>query len=405
MKKFLVSCFIWLSAVGCGGGSNVVPGPAPVNPSNPGTADEAKAAGLSAFRNRDLVGARDAFCKELPDEPEDSRLAFGCFWAKWMLLPTSSEAATLLAVFDEEALLPEIHFYGSEGVFTRIGEVDRAQDQIFPEFNYGHFKLPFNQFDPTFTVQSILLNRAVANGVSAPQVQGMIEDLIPPLEQLAALGSVFLADSAFTFSLPKELFNLSSDLAVTPNDAALFLAGVEGTIFLYQLVTAYDFGLEIHKVAFPTFLDDDALLEDLNGSGATIGSTTFDTVSFLTLIDRGRIAGSKPHFLRACTLAKGALERLEAGEASTLFSAARGERSMAEPISLLADLIASLDGPTAIQSLSSHSLSLDLGKFFANPPDAAALGAGAGDPFVLEDGAVVGVESYFKTLLDGIAEF
>ncbi|HCU26030.1 MAG TPA: hypothetical protein DF383_13515, partial [Deltaproteobacteria bacterium] len=138
-----------LGLAGCGGDTN----------NNPGTAGEALAQGLDAFRARDLVGARDAFCKELADEPNDSKLAFGCFWAKWMLLPTTQQAATLLAAFDEDPITANVQYYGPTGIFTLISEVDRGPGDVFPQFNYNHFvDLPFADFTaPGDTLQATLL--------------------------------------------------------------------------------------------------------------------------------------------------------------------------------------------------------------------------------------------------------
>ncbi|HCU23467.1 MAG TPA: hypothetical protein DF383_00490, partial [Deltaproteobacteria bacterium] len=55
---------------------------------------------------------------------------------------------------------------------------------------------------------------------------------------------------------------------------------------------------------------------------------------------------------------------------------------------------------------SAQPITLNLRQFFSNPPNAAALPMTAGDPFVLDaNGDIKGVESYFKTLFSGIAEF
>ena len=409
MKKHLLGIFFALSVAACGGGSVQGPNQPPADPSNPGTAEEALAKGLEAFRNRDLAGARDAFCKELPDEPNDSRLAFGCFWAKTMLLPANPALAAIFGVFGEDFAV-DVDYYGPAGVFTNLELVDRPGGDFFPQFNYVEFDLPFAQRmreTEMGSVLSTLIQLALDHGVSLRDLQGMMEDFIPVLEELAVLSVPILADPAFSFTLPKELFHRDSDVEVTPNDTVLFTAAVEATIFKLQLLTAYDFGVDLGKSLIEgAGIDEKALLEDLNGSGATVHGKTMDTVAFLTLIDGERITASKDRFLRACTLAKQGLAQLEAGELSAFFTPARGESSLKEPIELMEDLIASsTQGLTPLRLITSQAVGLNLLQFFAHPPDAAAMSTGAGDPFVLSGDRLTGVESYFRAFFDGILSF
>ncbi|HCU23468.1 MAG TPA: hypothetical protein DF383_00495, partial [Deltaproteobacteria bacterium] len=88
---------------------------------------------------------------------------------------------------------------------------------------------------------------------------------------------------------------------------------------------------------------------------------TFDTVSFLTLVDGARITSSKDRFLRACILAKNGLQKLESGETSEFFTPAKGQQSLVDAIFLMEDLIASVNnGAMPLRSFTAQPITLNL---------------------------------------------
>lgn len=379
-------------------------------PSNAGTAADALAAGLTALTSRDLVAAKNAYCNELPDSPANSQLAFGCFWSKLMLLPTTSEAGALLNTFGEPVFNPSVNYYGTDGIFTRIDDV--FADSYHPLiFNYGDFNLPFANYAPLAGNRWYqLMIDAVSHGVSSEEFLIMLADLKPHFSELEALLAIVLSDPAFSFSLPKELFNVAADVPVTLNDAKLFQAGVAASIAALTIIDAYDYGVDITKVVQAGAVNEDILLEDLNGTGATVGSVTVDTVAFLTLADAAKVASAKARLLTAVDLTKTALEKLNSGATSAFFSPIFDDPDLSSielppAITTLGQIRTSLTSGSVALTEYGTSLNLDLRAFFNTPPSATTTPVSAGDPFVMEPAGIRAVENYFREFLSGVATF
>lgn len=389
-----------------------------------GTTAEALTAGFSAFEERDTTTAESEYCEELLDDPTNSTLAFGCFWSKMMLIPETTEATTLLAAFDENPFSLETSLFGTNGLFDNIDDIE-TEGQYFILFNYLDFNLPFADF---FTsVDSLdfsekmasLLDLAIDNGISTSEIQNMIDDLTPYFTELEALLTIVLADADFTFTLPPSLYRLDEfpfitevddgELDVIYTDVELFMGSLQSIIVNFEWSMAYDLGVEIENIVQSGNINQAILVADLNGTGETIGSVTVDTIPFLTLTDSDRITNSQSRLLSALTFQKNNLQNILDGEVSDFATEPSNNYDLSRYITFLEQMIDSINNGLTDIDLPGSSLGTDLQinmqNFFSSPPDASTLDASAGDPFVLESGDATLVESYFRELLDGTAEF
>lgn len=383
-----------------------------------GSTEEALTAGFVAFEERDATTAESEYCEELLDDPTNSTLAFGCFWAKMMLLPETTEAATLLAVFDENPFSLETSLLGTNGFFDNLDTLE-TEGRDFILFNYLDFNLPFADFFSSVDTldfsekMAALLDLAIDNSISTSEIQNRISDLTPYFTELEALLTIVLADTDFTFALPPSLYRLDEfafinevddgDIDVTYTDVELFMGATQSIIVGFDWSVAYDLGVEIENIVQSGNINQTILVADLNGTGETIGSVTVDTTPFLTLTDSERITNNQSRFLSALTFQKNGLQNILDGEISDFATEPSSQYDLIEYITFLEQMIDSINnGLTDIDLLNAQ---INMQNFFSSPPDASTLDASAGDPFVLESGDATLVESYFRELLDGTAEF
>ena len=386
-------------------GTTVLSGTAATTAGSP-TANAA-AAGLSALEDRNVDLAQEIYCNAAAALPEDSTLAFGCFSCNLFLLPETPEAAILLADFDEPAVDSTVTLFDTGGLFDRADDIHVSGN--WPLFNYTDFNLPFAT---TFTTapgfvrfSETILQIAITNGFSTADLTEHVVALRSHFETLETYLTVALNDEAFAYAFPAELFYLSEDVTVTINDLKFLMSGLKLTTAGLTMAEAYDTGVEASNVIQNGEIVNTIFLEDLNGSGATVDTVTVDTVSFLTLLDAPLVAAQETAYTDALSLLHTALSVLVAGETSQLLNSAIDQYDLERGVAGIAELQQSLSEPTQLRDLGAQTVTLSMRAFFDNPPDAAALSVDSGDPFVMEDGKITLVESYFEDLLDGIAEF
>lgn len=371
-------------------------------------------AGNQALGDRDLPQAERAFCDELVNHPRDSHLAFGCFLSKLLMVGNTPESASLLAAFGAPAFDSRVSLLGDNGLFARKDEIVRGTSRL-PSFNYTHFAfLPFANF---FTVNRALntenkitrfVQLAITKGITAAELRRRITALTNHFIAMEGLLAIVLADPQFSYLIPADLFRTSGDVKVSYNDARLFMAGVKYSIVGFNLVAAYDPGVVIEKSIRNGRLNKAYFVADLNGAGGNVGGVAVDNISFMTLLDRNRVINSRARYLDGTVLGKGAMELIGRGVGSYFFGVSEGPQNVEQIVDFLGDCIQSVNnGMTEINlpTRNPHSIRANLRDFFITPPDAAAVDVEAGDPFVLEDGEVKPVESYFDILFEGIVEF
>lgn len=377
-----------------------------VEESNEGTSAEALNDGLAELASQDLDGAEAAFCNELADDPTNSSLAFGCFWAKLFLLSESNTSVSLLAVFGE-AFDVDAQLLGANGLFANLDLV--LPGNRFPIFNYTGFDLPFaglfNQFTEADDLVGQLLQTAIDNGITVGEMQDLLDDLIPEFSELEALLAIVVADSNFSFSIPSGFFSGAASKQVGLDEARLYLAAVKLTIVQIDFLNAYDFGVTIEDFVSGGQIDVEILVEDLNGTGQTVNNVTVDQIVFMTLEDADRVTNSESRFVQALSLAETAFQNLNATITSK--TPLGDPTNFDDELDLIDELQSALSGMTQISSIDFviNPISINLDAFFANPPDASTVSVGAGDPFVLEEDGIGGVEVFFEEMLDGYATF
>lgn len=362
--------------------------------------------GLSALEGQDIEAAQEEFCNAWESDPSDSELAFGCFFSKLLLFPETEEAVTLLASFNEPAFDTEEDLLDEEGIFANADAIQSRSP--WPLFNYSDFHLPFalaytgaGGFE---SFVDVLLESAVTENKTVEEIQDELMALLIPLEEMETLLAVSLADTAFTFTIPGELFYLEEDILTRYNDLRFFMAALKETMVGITIIGAYDLGVDLDAVVQDGALDHEILVADLNGTGETVNGVTVDKTACFGLVQASLIRNNKSRYKEGVSLWKDALVQFDAGEPSDFFDQALDEFDIARGIEIAEDFIAAAQKETDMDSLGIE-LTLNLAEFFANPPDSTTLSADAGDPFVLEDGYAIPVEAYFQTLLEGIAGF
>lgn len=367
--------------------------------------------GLAHLRSRNVPSAESSFCNGLTANPDNPQLAFGCFWSRLMLLPERDESAALLTAFDESPFDLETQLLGEMGLFANLDRLRIGEGNHFPYFNYLSFDLPFSNFVSGISGLSSeekiarLLDLVISNGLTVEDLHARLDALIPYFIEFQSMLGVVLSDTDFTFSLPGELYYQGEDLEVIYNDVVMMLAGIQASWVALDWSGAYDYGISIEDIVQGGTIDQEILVSDLNGTGETINGVAVDDTMFLTLVDGSRIAQTRDRFLASLLLQKAAFQALHRGEPSDIFTAAVDEFDLSSYIAFLDDAIRSMDGMIDPSSSLLSGLRINLGHFFTDPPDAAMLDIGSGDPFVLEDGQATPVEEYFRDLLEGVVEF
>jgi hypothetical protein len=362
--------------------------------------------GTSEFENRDLSGAESEFCDRYEAGSTNSQVAFGCYLAKLLRLLEETESDTLLASFGESTLNVETLIL--DGIF------DDFDGNGFDDFIYTSYgDLPFNT--DIFSERGLrgslasLVQLLSDNSVSESSFRSQLVDEVQHFEYMEALLTIVLSDSAFTYEIPRELFYTAGDLDTSYNDARLFMAKTKLAIVGLNILGAYDFGVDPDDVTDGTSEPDftyEALVEDLNGSGETVGSVTVDSTAFLTMDDEDLITGSRQRCEDGIDFLEEFLEEVNGGESSDLFDDSLDIVDTDDAEDLFEELQTSIgsSGETDLDSYTS-SVSVDLDAFFDDPPHAGDVSGS--DPFDYDSGDddIDIVESYFEELLDGIATF
>ncbi len=391
--------------------------------------------GRQALADHDLGSAVSDYCVPVDDGSTSSTLAFGCFLSKLISLPETTDAQTLLAAVGESPI--NVGTLILDGVFGGTGYVDSAHPAPsgFDEFQYSDYPaLPLHNIFDFHSVSPVpgegqdwmadIINRLITSGTTIEELKSEVVALRDDFEYMESMLDTVMADSSFSYSIPKELFSTETDLVVSPNDIYLFMGTIKMTIVGLNIIEAYTPGVNFEQIhalddGEGNSFDYDILLADLNGTGETIHGTTVDTVPFVVLDDALLITSSKDRaddglfdlYQGLSVLARGEMSDLltpsledvtldDLGEvrdlAGQLWSSLQFDLS--DPIQAI-----SFISLTIVSNHSSDHVGVNLANFFANPPDPAAVTSS--DPFVYEDEQVKPVEIYFRDLLRNIVTF
>lgn len=383
-------------------------------------ADDDSASGQAALESRDLSAAITAYCDPIDEGSTSSTLAFGCFLSKLLALPETTDAQNLLTALGEAPV--DVKTLVLEGVFDGVGVSPSYSGAggYANGFTYGNYpNLPLNDIINLHVDESLanIVVRLNTSGTTAEVLEAEIAALRDDFEYLESLLSIVVTDTAFSYTIPKELFSTETDLVVSRNDSFLFMSSMKTTIVGLNIIDAYDYGVTLSQILDGGNFNYQILVEDLNGTGATIGSVTVDDHAFLEMEDASLITNSETKFVEALEYLSTGMAALQAGEVSELFSPSFENTHTGEiltaanfgEVKILADeLLESINTDTLVPLtiVSDHSrenVSVNLHEFFTNPPSAADVTGS--DPFVYEDGTIQTVEVYFRDLLSGIAEF
>jgi hypothetical protein len=397
---------------------------------------DALANGRVQLVNQNFDEALDTYCNAFRLNGENSELAFGCFFTKLIELSGSDEYQSIMAAFDESQVPLIDRLLADGGLLDLRDRIETPSDR-FPAFNYYDFDLPFsqkiNQYDGgEFLVKSDKVERLVQvlleQNITLDELKTRINNFKPYFQEFEILLSVVAADEDFSFNMPGLAFRLNSNFVVTHNDILFTLSGVQGTLVGFDIMMAYNQGLEIENimtedefVADLLQVNPEILVADLNGSGELINAgngqlVEVDEVAFLTLVNGDLITRNRDRFLSSLVLSSVAMTNLLNGEVSTMTENVVTDYDLQEGINVINDLIISMvtDQLTPIQKpiASGHfgvefeRISVNLQAFFDNPPSASNIDIAVGDPFVISNnGKAQAVKAYFDVFLDGIVTF
>ncbi len=362
-------------------------------------------AGLLMLQSHNLSAAELAYCGAVQSGSVNSTLAFGCFLTKLLLLPENSATTQLLADINYPAFDTERDVL--DGIFAShpTGGFDRFVYQDYATLPLASEVATLNQGNALAN----LLNRLRSHSTTVLAALDKVKSELGDVAQLESLLMIALADTHFSFAIPKNLFFLNLDIVISYNDARLFTAAIKATYAAFNVTGAYDPGVNLEHIlsADGTDIDYQIFVSDLNGAGETINEVTTDTTAFLAARDLSLIGDSKTHFIDALRFWKVGMQALIDGENSGFFDASFDSFDRQIAVDLANELLqsASSSGFVGLSSVGAASVKLNLLEFFNDPPDASDVTDA--DPFVYntETGRVELVEAYFQSLLQNVAQF
>lgn len=357
--------------------------------------------GEEALVARDLAAAVAAYCDAFDADTTDSEAAFGCFLSTFSALPESTDGADFLEAFGVESL--DV----AEDVLASVVEEELIAGTNWSHFSYSeHPTLPLSDIIGgdfgTSGRWARIVNLLVESGTTHDEFQTLLENLTDDFEYMDSALEVAVADSDFTFAIPAELFGSDADITVTNNDAKLLNGSIKMTVVSFNIVGAYDLGVEPERVlnADGTDFDYENLVSDLNGTFSG------DTAAFLTLEDETLITGSQ-------TLCEDALDLLEAGltalnnDTETTEFVTTEDVDYTDALEVVSDLNNGLENNTLtlVSTVTGHTVAINLNHFFTNPPSSTDVTDT--DPFVYnsDDDRIEIVESFFEDFLDDTASY
>lgn len=400
----------------CGGpstfqsGGDEIPTPAP----SESTIDE----GMDHLEDQDLVAAEQTFCEAYDAGEINSEVAFGCFLTQALLLPESANFTTLLESFDEPAMDTEEDII--EDIIESYTGTPSASTDIFG-FNYQNYShLPLSSIlNSSADIQSKwaqVVNRLVTTGTSAEDFRNQVQDLIDDFEYLETLLDSVLADPTFSFTIPEEVFNRGTESQVEYHHVNFMMSGVKSTIVTLSLFSAYDLGMNPEDVVNEDGDDFDleVLVEDFNGTGATVNDVTVDSVAFLTLVDSSLISSNRIRFIEAIEHLEEGLSDLTNSQMDGLLDSSITSIKLnfvvaneTELNDLLDDLkiSAQSSGFQTISAFTGRVVKMDLYEFFTNPPSATDVSSS--DPFIYDedDDKISMVEAFLSDLFIDIIDY
>ncbi|MBX7148965.1 hypothetical protein K1X76_07750 [bacterium] len=379
-----------------------------VGTNNPGTAEEAIAAGQEFLKAKDIISARDTYCNELADDPANASLAFGCGWLKLMLAIEQTSVGEILQSFNQQPVNIANDIIGPQGMIREYYNI-RGQNSTY-QFYYPDFKLPFasnlkqhSNSDNALVVS--VIKPLIDKGVSVAQLQALLKQLEPYFIELESHFNKAVGDPSLDFVIPKEFYGVDNNIHAKQGDAYSMLAASQGALVAINLFCAYDYGIQLKDYLIKNGkLFDKAFVADLNGEVKTFGALTTDNIPFLSLLNGSLVTGQKARFIQSLKNARKGLNKIK--DDSTDFYPSLRKSKVSDMIVAVEETSTSMTGQAVHFSNVPHQedFSVNLGAFFDAPPNAQTLPIEAGYPFVIENKVAKPVENYFKELGTGIVE-
>lgn len=416
----LFAIVVFLSA--CGDGNE---GGEETPPSEPAGS---VAGGFAAMESANFDAALSEFCGVLETDPTNTQAAFGCAILQYVQIAEASEIQNALTGVGEDVVDIQDDIFSASGMLSIFIPIVEENSDIL---SLSLELFPMVPFTSRLNEQRgnryrVFLESVVVDmneqSFSVSDLQDNIFSQTDLLEAILDNILVAQADTNFSFTVPGAFIYSEDDWTVRFADLLTFEAGVRGHIYSEAFATKYD----PLVVDTATLLDGDGtflidvVAAQLNGSlGTPFGSLKPGVENLSDLEPLASVLLSSSIEAIDALLIDGASDVLDVRRIPS------GRRDLEEVRTLLSELQRSLtEGMTPLTMGAlplrwrggdeDFQLSVDLGRFFSETPNARTMPVSAGNPF---DYNAAGspfpwsgeglsfVESYFEAYFDGIIEW
>lgn len=391
--------------------------------------------GADALKARDIASAKNIYCSALEGTSamttKDSGggtpatgICFGCAMTRFFELWESEPVQTIIQAFGERRLAVQADLFNDGGVFDRVmkrrdnitnpdGTPICLNDLPFMasskcgEFLYEaggtrYYRDTLRPYAKPLVTK--MLCSLKSNSVPFDTIRTNFASIAAELQAIDGILQPALSDTSFTFTIPKDLFRTRTDHPITVDDLNMFSAGLNLGVFFLGLAQAYDPGIDPQKICQADKIIRDIALEDLNGSGGTVGGVTVDSIPIATLLDETKVKNLRPVYDAFVNKTLAGLTGVRDHGSSLLWEnflnglkidiyntlRGNGHHSFTDiidrAISLFNEFKAMSTGFSPILNYPGRRLQINMDGFFTTPPDGVkAADVSSSYPFVLED--------------------
>lgn len=340
-----------------------------------------------SLSNGTLADALSEYEQSVAGTPNDPVANFGLGLITLAQLGESPIGAAILAKFGQPPLATSL-VLGPNGYLAALDQMHQSCQKGTPSKKL----LPFGTLAPMkHHWWWRVLSQAKSDLTSYDLFQFSLA-IIPTLQDVIAEWKIAALDPNFSFTLPKELFYANEDIVLTHADLTLGIAALDASIAGIGLANSWTADIDLGKL-----VDANGNMLLSNADLVAIANKFFA----LTSNANNEIPRAKNYLHEALDTAQSALdEYLVSNGAAALVVNNSNTAGVQELLTLVQEARASFDATTTI-STTKPVLHVNLGNFFAHPPDANNIDI---DPFVLEtknsQTTVKWVESFFQQFLN-----
>lgn len=138
----------------------------PIPPTGTNATTQALTTGSADLKNVDVPSASTTYCNQLPNDPTNSSLAFGCFLTQGLLLTQNTTVSAILTSLGASPISLNTDILGPGSPFDPQTIPFIADPNRFPFFNYDNFNFPFaSNFKQSGTLAGVKLHGLTSAGL------------------------------------------------------------------------------------------------------------------------------------------------------------------------------------------------------------------------------------------------